>query len=377
MAAGIRQRHRKGCNRRGSCSCSWQAEVFDAEAGEKIRKTFPSYAAANNWRHDASVALREGRLRSAGGVTLREAAEAWLAGACEGTIRTRSGDRYKPSALRSYDASLRLRILSELGERRLSELRRSHIQDVVDGLVAAGSAAATIQATIIPLKAICRREVHRGRLPVNPTAGLELPTVRGGRHRIADPTEAAALLAALSDEDRAIWATAMYAGLRRGELRALRAESIDLDANVIHVNRGWDDKEGEISTKGNNRRRVPIATVLREHLLAHLMRSGRRGDQLVFGETERTPFASRRLSKRADAAWKAARLNRITLHECRHTFASLMIAAGVNAKGLQTYMGHASIQTTFDKYGHLMPGGENEAASLLDAFLDRARGAAG
>jgi integrase len=55
--------------------------------------------------------------------------------------------------------------------------------------------------------------------------------------------------------------------------------------------------------------------------------------------------------------------------ECRHTFAALMIAAGVNAKALQTYMGHANISITLDQYGHLMPWSENEAAGLLDAYL--------
>jgi integrase len=57
-----------------------------------------------------------------------------------------------------------------------------------------------------------------------------------------------------------------------------------------------------------------------------------------------------------------AGLNRITLHECRHTFASLMSAAGVNAKAPQTFMGHANISITLDLYGHLMPGSEEEAA---------------
>jgi len=47
-----------------------------------------------------------------------------------------------------------------------------------------------------------------------------------------------------------------------------------------------------------------------------------------------------------------------------------MIAAGVNAKALATFMGHSSIKVTFDLYGHLMPGTEAEAAALLDAFLD-------
>ena len=61
----------------------------------------------------------------------------------------------------------------------------------------------------------------------------------------------------------------------------------------------------------------------------------------------------------------------ITLHAARHTYASLMIAAGVNAKALCTFMGHANIATTLDLYGHLFPGSEAEAASLLDTYLAR------
>ena len=79
----------------------------------------------------------------------------------------------------------------------------------------------------------------------------------------------------------------------------------------------------------------------------------------------------RELTKRADRVWKDAGLNRITPHECRHTYASLMIAAGVNAKALSTYMGHSKIAVTFDLYGHLMPGNEDEAAGLLDTYLAR------
>ncbi len=60
----------------------------------------------------------------------------------------------------------------------------------------------------------------------------------------------------------------------------------------------------------------------------------------------------------------------IGFHEGRHTYASLMIAAGVNAKALATFMGHRSITTTLDRYGHLFPGSEGEAAALLDAYLE-------
>jgi hypothetical protein len=56
------------------------------------------------------------------------------------------------------------------------------------------------------------------------------------------------------------------------------------------------------------------------------------------------------------------------LHECRHTFASLMIASGVNVSALKVFMGHANISTMIDRYGHLLPGGEAEAADLLDGY---------
>ena len=74
---------------------------------------------------------------------------------------------------------------------------------------------------------------------------------------------------------------------------------------------------------------------------------------------------------RAREAWHKAGLEPIGLHECRHTYAAFMIAAGVNAKALSTYMGHSSITITLDRYGHLMPGSEAEAAGMLEAYLER------
>ena len=182
-----------------------------------------------------------------------------------------------------------------------------------------------------------------------------------------------ALIAAVPEQDRAIWATAMYAGLRRGELRALRVQEIDLAAGVIRVERGYDAVEGEIELKSGTGRKVPIAAVLRDYLTEHLARTRRTGADRCFGTTGIRPFDGQKLQARADEAWREAGLERIAPHECRHTFASLMIAAGVNAKALQTFMGHANITTTLDTYGHLMPGSEDKAADLLDAYLTAQR----
>ena len=70
--------------------------------------------------------------------------------------------------------------------------------------------------------------------------GSSYPPCEGGRDRTASPEEAAHLVAAVPDRDRAMWATALYGGLRRGELMALLWEDVDLTAGVIRVERSWD-----------------------------------------------------------------------------------------------------------------------------------------
>ncbi len=322
--------------------------------------------------------LRRGTTKAPSKATLREAAEAWVAGAKDGSIRTRSGDRYKPSAVRSYEATLRLHLLHDLGAAKLSEVTRSDLQDVVERLHAKGCSPSTIRNALMPLRAIYRRAVARGDVAVNPTTGLELPAVRGTRDRIVAPEQAAMLLNALPREDRALWATALYAGLRRGELMALRVEDVDLAAGVLRVERSFDPKGGHyVSPKSaSGRRAVPIPAALRDHLDEHLLRTGRTGHDMIFARSDGRPFQSTSVSQRAAKRWEKAGLAGIGLHEARHTFASLMIAAGVNAKALSTYMGHANISITLDRYGHLMPGNEAEAAGLLDAYLERANTAA-
>jgi integrase len=249
MAAGVRQRHGRACTAKSRCGCPYEAFVYSKRDGKKIRRTFASKAAVVAWRNDASTAVRKKIMRAPTSITLEQAAQAWLVGASQGLIRTRSGDPYKPGALRSYEKALRLRVLPELGSVRLTEVARNDLQDIVDNLLAEGLNASTVAGTMLPVRAIYRRALSRGEVAINPTTGLEMPAARGGRDRIASPDECANLLEALPRRDRALWASAMYGGLRRGELMALRIEDVDLGAGLIHVRRGWDVVEGEIATK--------------------------------------------------------------------------------------------------------------------------------
>jgi integrase len=379
--AGIEVRHARICrSRQGEpCDCTpgFRAFVWSARDERRIQKTFATEAAALMWREDARVDLRRGVLVAAKPTVLREFAEAWLAGAGDGSVRNRSGDRYKPSTVRGYEQALREYVLPEIGAAKLQELRRLDVQRLADDLSGLDVSAATVRNALLPLRAICRRALSRGDIQVNPTTGIEIPAVRSRRTRFATPEEAQLLVDAAPAVDRVLWATAFYAGLRRGELQALRWLDVDLAGGVLRVERSWDVKAGFIDPKSfAGRRKVPIAAILRDYLVGHRMTAG---DGLVFSRTDGTPFATSTISKRAHEAWRQARMRPITLHECRHTFASLMIAAGVNPKALQTFMGHSSITVTLDRYGHLFPGSEGEAAVLLDAYLaeshERARSA--
>jgi integrase len=382
---GIVVKHRAGCaSQHGSrCNCRkvYQAAVWSARDRKRIRRHFSSLDAAKMWRADSYGKLRRRELRAPSPMTFAEAAEQWLVGVRTGYIRTRSGDLYKPSTIRSYEQALRGPkdgdggVLRALGSVKLTDLALDDMQDYADRMLATGAQPSTIRNSIMPVRVIC--SWRRGEVMVNPTTGLRLPAVRFGRDRIASPAEAELLLAALAEGDRALWATALYAGLRRGELMALRWQDVDLAQGIVHVVRAWDPKDHEmIAPKSKaGTRRVPIPAALRAFLAPAKLASGGDLEALVFG-VRGEPFSASSIGERAQRAWKNAELEPIGLHECRHTFASLMIAAGVNAKALSTFMGHANISITLDRYGHLMPGAEDEAAGLMDAYLLAARAAA-
>jgi integrase len=372
---GVYRVHRRGCGHGAACSCpgAYQATVYSVREGKRLRKHFDTLGAARTWRDDAGSAIRAGTLRTPTRTTVEQASAALIAGMTDGSIYDRSGRPYKPSTVRSYETAMRLWVLPALGHRRLSSIERRDVQKLVERMHGSGRSASSVANSLNPLQVICRRALHAGDLAIDPTVGLNLPAVRGRRDKIASPEHARALIDALPDGERAFWATALYAGLRRGELRSLRWRHVDFEARMIRVESSWDPEAGEIGTKTDaGRRTVPLADALRRELAAHKLRTGRGEDDLTFGRTGSLPFIPSTVRARALSAWKTADLEPLTTHEARHCAASYLIAAGLNAKELSVYIGHSDIRTTYNRYGHLMPGGEVAAADRLSAFLDAA-----
>ena len=110
-----------------------------------------------------------------------------------------------------------------------------------------------------------------------------------------------------------------------------------------------------------------MPAVLRDRLDAYLTDGAPESGRIFVGV--------RHSYERGRRAAQLAEVRAPTLHECRHGYASLMIAAGVNLKALSTFMGHANIRITLDQYGHLLRGPRTRRG-LLDAFLARQVGGA-
>lgn len=352
----------------------YRGTAHDKAAGKYLRGSWTmSLAEARSWRVDAQARLQAGTLSAAAGPTVAEAAEEFIADMRSDTFRQKGGHVYKPSTVQGYERDLSKHAVPELGSKRISRLQRPELQRWVDELTTPDRSPSTIRNIVAALRALIGFAELRGWVHVNPCSGLRLPAGGKARDRIASPAEAAKLIAAMRPKDKATLGLAVYVGLRLGELLALDVGAVDLDGGWIHVHRSWDRGTKQfIPTKSRKPRNVPIIDKLATLLADHFVLLDHPSNGLLFPSANNPewPTDPGILRRRTHERWKKAGLKPLGFHEGRHTFASIGIAAGLNAKTLSTYLGHATITITLDRYGHLMPGSEVEARAMLDAYLD-------
>ena len=224
---------------------------------------------------------------------------------------------------------------------------------------------------LMPLRVIFRRALRDGEIAASPIAAVELPAAdEQPRDRYATPDETRQLVATVPPGDRAAWALAFYAGLRLGEIRALDWQHVDLDAGEVHVRAAYCNRTKQVTAPktAKARRTVPIVGELRRILLEHRLRTGRRRG-LVVRRVDGSVESGDSLAWRAEKAWKTAGLERVTMHQARHTYASLMVLARVPVTSLSEFMGHTSITVTIDRYAHLYRTERDAAVAAFDALF--------
>ncbi|HEY3434826.1 MAG TPA: tyrosine-type recombinase/integrase, partial [Solirubrobacterales bacterium] len=260
---------------------------------------------AEDWLRKVLNEAREGTLPGIvkTDVNFAEAADEWL--------RYIEHDRgRKPSTVAGYRALLRSQILPTFGELPIESITTSMVEAWIAGVE---RAPATRTKALVLMHGIFRRARKLYRLPTNPVAEVEKPpTQSSGDIEVFSPEEVMALVrGAASEQDAAIYMTAAFTGLRRGELLALRWRDVDFSGQVIRVRGSY--AEGVLTTpKSGKVRSVPLAPSVAEILAKLGQRDQWTGDDdLVFVGQAGGYLDGRALRRRYDKALERANLRKL------------------------------------------------------------------
>ncbi len=292
------------------------------------------------------------------------------------TYVTRRG--LKPTTLRRYVGIARKNLCPEIGLMHLSTIDRTTMVALRDDLDECLSPSSINQARVVILGVYrCARRL-RGYSGPNASEWFEAARLeRPGEIDVYSPADVERLItAASSPMDRAIFACAAYAGLRKSEVRALRWRDVDAAKSAINVRAGLTEGvEGR--PKSGQGRTIPmvsrVAELLGEHLEAQreLQIEQPTSEDRVFHEFFH-PLGPGYLLRHYDAATRRAGLRPLRFHDLRHSFITMAVRV-YPITDVQHYAGHADIKTTL-RYVHFKP--QTDAAALLDAHLAEQNGEA-
>jgi integrase len=264
------------------------------------------------------------------------------------------------SSTRDNDGSvIRSLILPTFGAASLSSIEPGHIRTWVADLAATGYSPSTIRRAYTLLQLALEMAVDDGRLARSPCRRIALPRIEQSEKRFLSIEEVEHLAETIPPRYRVFVLTGAYTGLRPGELAALRTDRLDLPRRQLRV-------EEPIKTPAA-RRTVSFSPFLAEELTKHL--DTYPGDKnLIFSAPEGGRLDLRVFRRRF---WYPAVRESVgepmRPHDLRHTHVALLIAAGEDPYVISQRLGHASIRTTYDIYGHLFEGRDRQAADALEA----------
>jgi integrase len=266
------------------------------------------------------------------------------------------------------------------------QLRPEHIQKHYTDTLKDGLSAGTVRYHHAVLHIALQTAVKWGLVSRNVADAVSPPPARRSEMQIWDEDDIYRFLEVVKDTPYyALFYTALFTGMRRSELLALRWQDVDFILSQIYVNRGLHHlKDGSyIFTEpksAKSRRTIalpPSVTLLlgecheRQKLERAKLGICLTDADLVFSTPEGKPLRPNTVTYAWTTLAKRAGLNVIRLHDARHTHASLMLKQGIHPKIVQERLGHSSIQITLDTYSHVAPGLQQAAAESFDKLFTK------
>lgn len=337
----------------------WEVRYRTPERRTTRKRGFTSKRQAQDFAATVEVEKMTGSYvaPSAGRVLLGDVAEKWMT----------SKVNLSPSTAARYRSSLDVHVLPTFGQTPLVDVTRERLRSWVANM-AENLSASTTRTNVLVLSQILDQAVEDSRIVSNPCDGLDLPKMRHKDRRYLTFEQVDLLAKAAGSHSVLVYVLA-YCGLRFGEAAALTVGDVNLERRRLRIHRSATVVNSKIvvsSPKANQARDVPVPRFLAKMLAEHI--EGKAPADLLFPDTRGGYMRAGNVRRRWwDAAVKEAGVfEGLTLHELRHTAASLAITAGANIKTLQRMLGHASAALTLDRYGHLFDDDLGMVADQLD-----------
>lgn len=336
-------------------------------SGTEVSKTFERSTDARAFKTEIEHEVQRGLYidRNLGKTPFEQCAAEWLAAKVD--LRRSSWSRDE-----SY---LRNHVVSTFGRTPVAAIGKSDIQAWIRDLEKKGLSPATIKHCFRILRSVLEEAVDRKLLMESPCRRIALPRIERKEHLYLIPEEVNGLAAAIDPRFRALVLSAAYLGCRWGELVGLKRANLDLEERSIRIIGTLEEVAGivryvEDTKTAASRRTLTLPAFLVDVLTTHLEESG--SLEFVFVGPEGGFLRRNNFRRRY---WKPAVIaadlpEKLRFHDLRHTCASILIAQGAHPKEIQSRLGHSSITTTMDRYGHLLPG----LGAQLDEALDRLYG---
>ena len=309
----------------------------------------------------------------------------WLRqGRCPGRNRGSAVDtRMEPPHWWSIPYIVRDIAPTPLGRMRLSDIRRFHINQFSDHLIAEGRGPTTVRRIAAVIQGALRAAEQEDLIESNPSTGIRLPKVDRHEFEPWEPAQVGHFLdTAGSHRLGALFELAVLTGMRRGEIIGLRWSDVDLTRRSIavrnnRVQAGKKIVEHQPKTKAG-RRAVDLSDAAAGALIGWKVKPDNEhaewGDAwqttgYVFTYEDGTPLKPQYVTRLFDKIRLQAELPKLTFHGQRHEFASLMIASGADIAMVAKMLGHSSIVITSDLYTHLIGSRARQASESAAALL--------
>jgi integrase len=276
------------------------------------------------------------------------------------------------------ESYLRNHVMPEFGTVTLARIDKLQVQSWIRDLVAKGLHPSTIRECYRILRSILNEAADARLIVESPCRGVNLPRVPQVEQRFLTASQVEQLAAATDPQFRVLIYSAVYLGCRWGELVGLKRENVSLLKREFRIVGTLEEVAGGIryveDTKTSaSRRTIVIPGFLVDLLAAHLKEQPR--SEFVFSTKDGRPIRRSNFRQRVwrPAVNKAGLDIQLRFHDLRHTCAALLIEQGAHPKEIQARLGHSSITTTLDRYGHLMPSLGRQLSVNLDEVRKKAR----